>query len=114
MRANKSMTRIDGGTNRISRAIFVADSGVPRLIAFRSRPAGSGFLRLAFFSGLAVARAVIKGVVVHHKPRMACALEHPHQFAELDVLLDGDDVGARHHDVADAAFAQAEDCLLYT
>ena len=40
---------------------------------------------------------------------MAGALEYPHQFAELDVLLDGDDVGARHHDVADAAFAQAED-----
>jgi hypothetical protein len=36
---------------------------------------------------------------------MAGALEHSHQFADPDVLLHGDDIGARHHDVADPAFA---------
>ena len=39
---------------------------------------------------------------------MAGALEYPHQFAERDVLLHGDDVGARHHHALDPAFAKAE------
>jgi hypothetical protein len=62
MRASKSITRIEGGTNRISRTIFVADKGMPRFTALRSSPAGSGFLRLAFFSGSTAARAVMKAM----------------------------------------------------
>ena len=42
---------------------------------------------------------------------MAGAFEHADQFAERDILLHVDDVGAGHHDVADAALAQAEDVL---
>ena len=38
---------------------------------------------------------------------MGGALEHLQQLAERDVLLHGDDVGARHHDVVDPALAQA-------
>ena len=126
MRASRSIARIDGGTNRISRTILVADNGMPRSMALKSSPAGSGFLRLAFFSG-STARArghegdqvadvhhadrIVERVVIDDEARMAGALEHAHQFAERDVLLHVDDVGARHHDVADAALAQAEDVL---
>ena len=42
---------------------------------------------------------------------MRGVLEHLHQFAERDVLLHGDDVGARHHDVVDPALAQRQDVL---
>ena len=49
---------------------------------------------------------IVERVVVDHQARMAGALEHLHQFAERDVLLHGDDVGARHHDVPDPALAQ--------
>ena len=42
---------------------------------------------------------------------MRGAFEHAQQFAERDVLLHRDDVGARHHDVVDAALAQPEDVL---
>ena len=54
---------------------------------------------------------IVERVVVDDEPRMAGALEHFDQFAERDVLLHGDDVGARHHDALDPAFAQAEDIL---
>src|SRR5262245_6806626 len=57
------------------------------------------------------ADGVVERVVVHHKSRMAGTLEYSHQFAELDVLLDSDDVSARHHNIADTAFAQAENIL---
>ena len=62
MRASKSITRIDGGTNRISRTILVADKGIARLMALRSRPAANGFFRLAFLSGSTAARAVMKAI----------------------------------------------------
>ena len=42
---------------------------------------------------------------------MAGAGEHHDQFADSDVLLHGDDVGARHHDALDPAFAQTENVL---
>jgi hypothetical protein len=54
-----TMTRIEGGTNNISRTIFVADNGMARLTALRSSPAGSGFLRLVFFSAATAACAVM-------------------------------------------------------
>ena len=40
---------------------------------------------------------------------MRRALEQAHQFAERDVALDRDDVGAMDHHVGDAALVQAED-----
>ena len=40
---------------------------------------------------------------------MAGAFEHLDQFAERDILLHRDDVGARHHDVVDPALAQRQD-----
>ena len=54
---------------------------------------------------------IVERVVVDHEPRMPGALEHFDQFAERDVLLHGDDVGARHHDALDPGFAQPEDIL---
>ncbi len=62
MRAKRSITRDDGGTNKISRTILADDNGIDRSIALRSSPAGSGFLRLAFFSGSTAARAVMKAI----------------------------------------------------
>ncbi len=52
---------------------------------------------------------IVERVVVGDEPRMAGLLEHLHQFAERDVLLHGDDVAARHHDVLDPALAQRQD-----
>ena len=40
---------------------------------------------------------------------MAGLLEHLHQFAERDVLLHRDDVGARHHDVLDPRARAGQD-----
>ena len=62
MRASRSITRADGGTNKISRTILAADNGMARSIALRSSPAGSGFLRLAFFSGSTAACAVMNAI----------------------------------------------------
>ena len=39
---------------------------------------------------------------------MAGDLEHFDEIAERDVLLHGDDIGARHHDALDPGFPQAE------
>ena len=52
---------------------------------------------------------IVEGFVVDHEARMRRALEQAHQFAERDVALDGDDVGAMHHDVGDPPLVQAED-----
>ena len=124
MRASRSITGIDGGTNSISRTILAADSGIDRSIALRSRPAGNGFLRLVLaFALVGGARGhvgdqvadvhhadrVVERVVIDDEPRMRGALEHLHQLAERDLLLHRDDVGARHHHVHGAPLAQAED-----
>src|ERR1017187_641721 len=42
---------------------------------------------------------------------MRGALERADEFADFDVLLHGDDVGAGDHNVADAALAQPQDVL---
>src|SRR5215470_2208975 len=42
---------------------------------------------------------------------MRGALENAHQFADVDVLLDRNDIRARNHDVAHPAFTQPEDVL---
>jgi hypothetical protein len=81
-------------------------------------------LRFAFFSGSTAARAVrrdqiadmnhgriVERIVVHDKPRMAGAFEHAHKLAELDVLLHGNDIRARNHDVSNPALAKAENIL---
>ena len=95
-------------------------------MALRSSPAGNGFLRLALASRLDGrarrherdqvadmnhADRIVERVVIGDQPRMAGILEHFHKFAERDVLLHGDDVGARHHDVVDAPFAQPKNIL---
>ena len=54
---------------------------------------------------------IVERVVVDDEPRMPGLLEHLHQLAERDVLLHGDDVAARHHDVLDPAPAQRQDVL---
>ena len=87
-------------------------------------PAGNGFLRrvlpgsptraFAVMKAMQVADVhhalgIIERLVVDHEPRMCRALEQAHQFAELNVALDRDDVGPMHHDVGDAALVQGED-----
>ena len=57
------------------------------------------------------ADGVVEHLVIDHQPRMAGAGEHLHELAERDLLLDRDDVGARHHDVHHPPLAQAEDVL---
>ena len=52
---------------------------------------------------------IVERFVVDHEPRMRRALEQAHQFAERNVALDRDDVGAMHHHVGDAPLVQAED-----
>ena len=52
---------------------------------------------------------IVERLVVNHEPRMRRVLKQAEQFAELDVLLDRDDVGAVHHDVGDPAIVQPED-----
>ena len=42
---------------------------------------------------------------------MPGTFEHLDQFADRDVLLHGDDIGARQHDALDPAFAQPENVL---
>ena len=54
---------------------------------------------------------IIEGVVVDHEARMGGVLEHLQQVAQRNVLLHGDDVGSRHHDIVDPALAQAQDVL---
>ena len=104
--------------------IFVDDSGMERSMAPRSRPAARCFLRrdglLGIDRGLGGhegdqvadvdhADRIVERVVVGHEPRVPGLLEHLHQFADRDVLLHGDDVAARHHDVLDPAPAQRQD-----
>ena len=52
---------------------------------------------------------IVEGLVVDHQARMRRAFEQAHQFAERNVALDRDDVGAMDHDVGDAPLVQAED-----
>ena len=52
---------------------------------------------------------VVERVVVGDEPGVAGLLEHLHQFADGNILLHGDDVAARHHDVLDPAPAQRQD-----
>jgi hypothetical protein len=54
---------------------------------------------------------IVEGVVIDHEPGMGRVFEHAHQFADGDLLLHGDDVGARHHDALDPEFAQPKDIL---
>ena len=54
------------------------------------------------------AHGIVERVIVDHEPRVSSSFEDTHEIAELDVLLHGDDIRARDHDIADAAFAQAK------
>ena len=55
------------------------------------------------------ALGVVEAFVVDDEPRMRRAFEQAHQFAERDVTLDRDDVGAMDHHVGDTPLVQAED-----
>ena len=57
------------------------------------------------------ARRIIERIVVDDESRMTGACKHHDEFADGDILLHGDDIGARHHDALDPAFAQAENIL---
>ena len=57
------------------------------------------------------AARVVERIAIDRHARMARFLELVQQFAERDVDVDGLDVGARHHDVLDAQFAQPEDVV---
>ena len=121
--ASRSIAGIEGGTNSTSRMILVDDSATERSIALRSRPAGNGFLRLVLaradrrvahhvadhVADVHHADRIVERLVVGDEARMAGAFEHLDQFAERDVALHRDDVGARHHDVVDPAPAQRQD-----
>ena len=102
----------DSGMREIDRAEI--EAGRPRLSCVA--PASRVHRGLGGHEGDQVADVhhadrIVERVVVDDEPRMAGALEHLHQFAERDVLLHRDDVGARHHDVVDPALAQRQDVL---
>ena len=52
---------------------------------------------------------IVEGFVVDDQARMRRAFEQAHQFAERNVALDRDDIGAMHHHVRNAPFMQVED-----
>jgi hypothetical protein len=54
---------------------------------------------------------IIERLLIDDQARMARIREHLHELAQPDVLAHRDDIGARHHDVDDAALAQPEDVL---
>src|SRR5437588_5237136 len=56
-------------------------------------------------------RRIVERVVVHNQARMRGDLENFDRLAERNVLLDGDDVGARHHDSFDSGLPEPEDVL---
>ena len=115
------MTRIEGGTNSISRTILVADSGMREIDRLEIEAGRQRFLALGVLfringrargherdqvADVHHAHRIIERVVIDHEPRMGGAFEHAHQFTELDVLLHRDDVRARNHHVADPALAK--------
>ena len=53
------------------------------------------------------AGGVVERVIIDNEPRMTGVFEHLHQVAERDIPLHGDDVGARQHDILNAALTQA-------
>ena len=54
---------------------------------------------------------IVERVIIDDEPRMAGYLENPDEFAERNVLLHGDDVGALYHDAFDSRFTEPEDVL---
>ena len=55
------------------------------------------------------AGGIVERFVINHEARVTGVFEHLHQVAERDILLHGDDVGARQHDILNTALAQPED-----
>ena len=52
---------------------------------------------------------IIERFAIDRQPRMLGLAEHAHQLVDGDAVVDGNDVGARHHDVLDRELAEAED-----
>ena len=55
------------------------------------------------------AARIVERLVIDREPRMLGLAEHAHQLVDGDRVLDGDDVGARHHHVLDRQLAEPED-----
>jgi hypothetical protein len=86
--------------------------GGKRLLAFDLALRGDGRLRRHVSDQIAdvhKADGIVERIVINDETRVPGLLENFHQFAERDVLVHRDDVGARDHDVFDAMLAQPED-----
>ncbi len=57
------------------------------------------------------AARIVEAFAIDRHARAAGILEDHHQLGDRDVLVDGLDVGARHHDVLDAYLAEAENVV---
>ena len=55
------------------------------------------------------AARIIERLVIDREPRMLGLAEHAHQLVDGDRVVDGDDVGPRHHHVRDRELAESED-----
>ena len=54
------------------------------------------------------AARIVERLAVDREPRMLGLAEHSHQLGDGHRFLDGDDVGARDHDVLDRELAEAQ------
>ena len=104
----------DAGVRQRQREIDGAQIEPRRKWLFAPRLAGLADARLRGHEGEQVADmhhafGVIQRLVVDHKSGMRRAFEQAHQFAERDVALDRDDVGAMHHDIGNAPLVQRQD-----
>ena len=52
---------------------------------------------------------IVERLVIDREARVFGLAEHAHQLIDGDAVVDGNDVGARHHDVLDGELAEAED-----
>ena len=55
------------------------------------------------------AARIVERLVIDRQPRMLGLAEHAHQLVDGERVVDGDDVGARHHHVLDRELAEAQD-----
>ena len=55
------------------------------------------------------AARIVERLAIDRQARMLGLAEHAHQLVDGDAVVDGNDVGARHHDVLDRELAEAED-----
>src|SRR5665213_3294381 len=117
--ASRSSAGIDGGGERHCKIdIAKVESGLLRAFGMFANSGGVGGVQRRArgherdqVADMDHAGRIIERVLVNDEPRMCSALEYLDQFAEHDVLLHGDDVGARDHDAFYPGLAQTEDIL---